>query len=566
MERSSTDQNLSTIINRNSTRRRSLIYSNDYKNSSSDDESTENKEADVQESLLEKEAVSADLEEIKSIIHTIELTYKTNRLKRGKSSNPDNQVENYRSQFGDILFLETSTTIFDADYFKKSQMYGIYILFWLGTAFLMMNNIVHYWIENKTPFYQLPIVKILRQDLFKVALTDLAMYLSTYFAFFVQYLCLKKIVRWKRTGWLIQGTYDLLFLGFWLTVGSKHVFAFPWIARVFLLLHSLVFLMKMRSYSFYNGYLWNITEELEFSQKYLERCTPDNEKLKGAKNIESYKETLINSVKFCKFELAYQGSNNFQSSDPNVLQDPATIAFPQNITLKNFFQFTMFPTVVYTLNFPRTKRIRWGYVFEKIAAIFGIFFLMIIVAQNGMYLLVEKAHASRTLPLNERAQQYCLVLLDIIPYFLLQYLFTFFIIWEFILNVIAELSRFADRDFYGPWWSCTDWGEFARIWNRPVHKFLLRHVYHSSISTIKLNKVQASLFTFMLSALIHELVMFSIFRVLRGYLLLFQMSQLPMMFISNTKFFRDKKTLGNVVCWIGFISGPSIICTLYLFF
>ena len=227
----------------------------------------------------------------------------------------------------------------------------------------------------------------------------------------------------------------------------------------------------------------------------------------------------------------------------------------------------MFPTVVYSLKFPRTKRIRWGYVMEKSFAVFGIIFLMITVAQNWMYPIVVRAQEASKLPMSrEKVLQYCLVLLDMIPPFLMEYLFTFFLIWDVILNAIAELSRFADRDFYGPWWSCTDWSEFARIWNRPVHKFLLRHVYQSTISTFKLNKNQASLVTFIILSFVHEFVMFVIFRKVRFYMLALQMSQLPLIMISRTKFMRDKKVLGNVICWVGFISGPSMICTLYLVF
>lgn len=544
----------------------------DYHNSSSDDDQSGQVTPDKVISQP-----SDSIEKIKSRINSIDQvnthlrTRKPKKLKAKETEKPKGKEEevdkdDYRSQFGDIKFLETSTTIFDAQYFKESQFYGIYILFWLATGFLMFNNIIHAYLDDRKLFYNSPVVQILKKDLFKIAFTDLLMYLSTYFAFVIQYLCLKGYIHWERTGWIIQGTYDFVYLLGWTLVGSEHLLDYPWIGRVFLLLHSLVFIMKMHSYGFYNGYLWKISEELEFSESYLSRLNDKNPKIPEGTDIEHARQILQNSIKFCKFELSYQASHKFICDDPNVLQDVEKVEFPNNITLKNFFDFTMFPTLVYTLNFPRTKRIRRSYVLEKVAGVFGIFFLMIIVAENGMYPLVMKAVDSKSLPLKEKTLQYLLVLMDLIPYFLLQYLFTFFIIWEFILNVVAELSRFADRDFYGPWWSCTDWGEFARIWNRPVHKFLLRHVYHSSISAIKLNKLQASLFTFVLSSLVHEMVMFSIFRVLRGYLLLFQMSQLPLMMLSNTLFMKDRKVLGNVICWVGFISGPSIICTLYLFF
>jgi len=100
---------------------------------------------------------------------------------------------------------------------------------------------------------------------------------------------------------------------------------------------------------------------------------------------------------------------------------------------------------------------------------------------------------------------------------------SWYIIWECILNLLAELTYFADRGFYADWWNSVSWDQFARDWNRPVHNFLLRHVYHSSISTMKVNKNTATLITFFLSACAHELVMWCLFKKLRGYLLLLQM-------------------------------------------
>lgn len=108
------------------------------------------------------------------------------------------------------------------------------------------------------------------------------------------------------------------------------------------------------------------------------------------------------------------------------------------------------------------------------------------------------------------------------------------------------------------------WDQYARDWNRPVHNFLLRHVYHSSISFMRVNKHTATLITFFLSALIHELVMWCIFKKLRGYLLILQMSQLPLVQLSRTKLLRDRKTLGNMMFWIGLLTGPSLLTSLYL--
>jgi sterol O-acyltransferase len=139
-----------------------------------------------------------------------------------------------------------------------------------------------------------------------------------------------------------------------------------------------------------------------------------------------------------------------------------------------------------------------------------------------------------------------------------------YLIWELILNLLGELTRFSSREFYGEWWNCTTWDAFARDWNKPVHNFLLRHVYHSSISTFQISRQTATLITFLLSSVVHELVMWCIFKKLRGYLLLAQMFQLPLVALSRTRMMKDRKTLGNCLFWLGIWTGPSFLSASYL--
>ena len=56
-------------------------------------------------------------------------------------------------------------------------------------------------------------------------------------------------------------------------------------------------------------------------------------------------------------------------------------------------------------------------------------------------------------------------------------------------------------------WNSTSWDEFSRKWNKPVHNFLLRHVYASTIASYKFSRSRAMFVTFLLSAAAHELVM-----------------------------------------------------------
>jgi sterol O-acyltransferase len=444
-----------------------------------------------------------------------------------------------KSKLSDVKFSNVQSILDKSMGAPNGEFSGFFNLFWVAVAIIILNITVNIYLEQG---WRMDIVNILLTKLVDIALTDLLMYLSIYVVYLIQYAVKKNWIEWERSGWIISSVFEFAFC-IHFTSFAEHQ-QFPWIGKIFLFLHALVLLMKMHSYSFYNGYLWKLKRESEFSTGFLKKIHHTRSNGDLIKELEA-------SIEFCEFELKSQST---------------TTPFPSNISLKNFVWYTMFPTVVYQIDFPRTPKIRWTYVGEKLAAIFGIISLMIIIAQNMMYPIAMRAIALRELPVMDRIYQYPLLLLNLMPSFVIIYLLVFYLIWDAILNCIAELTRFGDREFYGPWWNCVSWDQFARLWNIPVHKFLLRHVYHSSISAFKLSKTQATLFTFLLSSIIHEGAMFVLFHKVRGYLLFLQMCQLPLVAISKTRFLRDRHILGNVIFWCGIISGPSMMCTLYLTF
>lgn len=95
----------------------------------------------------------------------------------------------------------------------------------------------------------------------------------------------------------------------------------------------------------------------------------------------------------------------------------------------------------------------------------------------------------------------------------------FFIVFEFCLNFYAVLSGFADRQFYQDFWNATNFDEYARKWNRPVHEYLHRHWYldllkrHRGITVFK-----ATVFTFFYSIYFHEIFLTVLFKQMSFYL------------------------------------------------
>ena len=74
-----------------------------------------------------------------------------------------------------------------------------------------------------------------------------------------------------------------------------------------------------------------------------------------------------------------------------------------------------------------------------------------------------------------------------------------------LLNLSAELLRFGDRQFYKSWWNATTFESYWRLWNMPVHNWIARHVYFPCLRQ-GWSKRSAGLLCFVLSALLHELI------------------------------------------------------------
>ncbi|KAK0438105.1 MBOAT, membrane-bound O-acyltransferase family-domain-containing protein [Armillaria borealis] len=256
---------------------------------------------------------------------------------------------------------------------------------------------------------------------------------------------------------------------------------------------------------------------------------------------------------------------------------PEYLVWPNNITFKNFAVYQLIPTLVYELEYPRTDRlyplsidnapisdaccrIRPLYIFEKTTATFGTFALLYSVTETFI------------LPKTETPGSFFRSLLELSLPFMLAYLLLFYIIFECICNAFAELSYFADRRFYDDWDQilCSIGGtphpgtKFSRKWNKPVHMFLLRHVYASTMASYKLSRTSAMFITFFLSACVHELVMVIVTRKIRMYLFLLQLIQIPLIALTRMPIIKQNQMLGNVVFWLGLYAGFPLLCVAYV--
>ncbi|KAK0708410.1 MBOAT, membrane-bound O-acyltransferase family-domain-containing protein [Lasiosphaeris hirsuta] len=510
-----------------------------------------------------------------------------------------------RGKFSDLVFTRTFSAFDRQNPEANSIFHGFFTLFWMAVFLFVVRVGAQNYQRHGNPLGTNEVMRTMfRKDVLVLLVADGVMCAVTGVGWVLQRMVRRGLVDWDRTGWVLQNIWQSVFIA--AVIGLTMLRDWPWTHTVFFVMHGLTMLMKMHSFAFYNGYLssaYKKRSQLLAKLKELEHISPihspstteppvsaiSTSHLAAPPSAHEYKE-LRRSMPYMKvpdidkiataissgelldgdqvdvFERMLKWEVDALTDELKGKSTAAAHAYPNNLTLANHYEFIVLPTLVYELEYPRSESISLSYAAEKAAACFGVIFVMILISQTYIYPVVMETVRMKDegVPIATRFQYFPWMLSDLIFPFMLEYLLAWYLIWETILNFTAEMTYFADRNFYDAWWNSVSWDQFARDWNRPVHNFLLRHVYHSSISAMRVDKHTATLLTFLLSACVHELVMWCIFKKLRGYLLFLQMCQLPLVGLSRTKWLRNRSTVGNMFFWFGIFTGPSLLCSLYL--
>lgn len=532
-------------------------------------------------------------------------------LQKGIEREKREAKDKNRTRLRDLVFTRQFTT-FDRQNpaSAESPFFGFFTLFWLSMVLLFVQVSMHNWRAYGSILGSNQIMKMMfSHDVFVLGVTDGVMCAATVEAYVLSKLVQKGYINWAKQGWIIQNVWQSIYLA--TTIWWTWFREWPWTHSIFIFLHCLVFVMKQHSYTFYNGYLSSVSRRrkvLQLKLKQLEHAQPappdmtGKDTAAGAPSLlghsngdlkdhrpsmlrtstnlvteQSDVATVASAIESGRpFDLAqlqaFESVIKSEISDLNkqlegkMPSPEKTNTYPHNLRLGNFAEFICLPTLVYELDYPRQEETNWWYVAEKTAATFGVLGVMMVVSQGFIYPAVARTVAMKEagMPLDERWKEFPFIVSEMLFPLLIEQLLTWYVIWECILNVLAEVTRFADRGFYGDWWNSVSWDQYARDWNRPVHNFLLRHVYHSSISTFHLSRNAATFVTFLLSALVHELCMTILFKKVRGYLFTMQLLQMPLVTLSRTKLLKGRTVLGNVIFWLGLFVGPSFLTSLYL--
>ena len=233
--------------------------------------------------------------------------------------------------------------------------------------------------------------------------------------------------------------------------------------------------------------------------------------------------------------------------------------------------FVFAPTMLYSESYPKTDRIRKSIVLERLAGIILCFISMYIVVEEYILPVVQnlallKSSANIHEYIIGAIYSFSKLLLPCNAYFLLG----FFFVFEYWCNLFAELTCFADRQFYTDWWNGISFYDFSTRWNIPVHKFLQRYIYRHLIDEAKYSKSTAMTVTFLFSSIFHELVMFVMMgpsKYIFTFLFVYQMLQIPLIsLVVGTGWAKKNVNLANWVFWIMLVLGiPTVVLSYALF-
>ncbi|CAO0799819.1 unnamed protein product [Mucor circinelloides] len=429
------------------------------------------------------------------------------------------------------LYFKARLTQFDLSNTDSSNgaFRGFYTLFWIAMGMYVIQSIVRCY-EQEGILLSLGFYRLISEDGLALLISDLTMVSMTLFSVLFSKLLMWGVLPYETFGVVIQHTCQALFL--FVNIYWTFWRNWPWVQSGFFTMHTIVMMMKTHSYTALNG-------DLSVKLRRLRQLKAELPKL-----IASGKEDgqVAEKIQHMESEIAFLEGELVHGNT----------RYPDNVTIANFLDYLLVPSLVYWMEYPRTDKIRVWYVFEKTTATLGSFLMLYVTTER--WILPKLYDPNMSEPR---------VILELLFPFMINYLFIFYIIFECILNAFAELSRFADRNFYDDWWNSITYDEFARKWNKPVHHWLLRHVYAQSIESYKLSKTNATFVTFLLSSIFHELVLIIVTHKIRLYMFFIQMLQLPMIVIGRMPLFRKRFWLGNSFFWLCMLFGPPLLGILY---
>ncbi|KAM3132959.1 hypothetical protein pb186bvf_014955 [Paramecium bursaria] len=240
--------------------------------------------------------------------------------------------------------------------------------------------------------------------------------------------------------------------------------------------------------------------------------------------------------------------------------------FDYFLDFKHYLYFLAAPTLCFQLTYPRSKSVRKLWVLKRVIEYLLVSAFQVIIWYQYVEPLLNNTYEivrddPRYVRLFER-----LLKLSLPNTYL--WIAMFFGGFQCALNITAELLRYADRQFYKDWWNCKNLEEYWKLWNIPVHHWLVRHIYLPCLKS-GLSKSTANMIVFFISALGHEYIVSASLGIIEYWAFIGMIMQAPVIQIQKKieKIFKlQNSQLGNLMFWCSFcIIGQPILIFVYYF-
>ncbi|XP_076358302.1 diacylglycerol O-acyltransferase 1-like isoform X2 [Tachypleus tridentatus] len=249
------------------------------------------------------------------------------------------------------------------------------------------------------------------------------------------------------------------------------------------------------------------------------------------------------------------------------------VRYPLNLNIRDIYYFMFAPTLCYELNFPRSARIRKRFLLKRIIE------MVYLASSDSMYeLSLTEFNLKQDMKIYNNSNLQILLLQLIlgmvqqwivpiirntlqplkVPNHIIWLLF-FYWFFHSCSNAVAEILRFADREFYRDWWNAETVNYFWQNWNIPVHRWAVRHLY-KPLTNRGFSKNQASMVVFFVSAFFHEYLVSVPLNMYRIWAFSGMLGQVPFaMFVSQYL----HNQYGNMAVWISIIIGQPLCILMY---
>ena len=226
--------------------------------------------------------------------------------------------------------------------------------------------------------------------------------------------------------------------------------------------------------------------------------------------------------------------------------------YPSNLTLTNFYYFLLAPTLCYELKFPRTPGRRYRFIFKRAAEFCCFSVVGVALCQQWVIPLVKNSMGTLTdmnvFGIAERLFKLA------VPNHIIWLLF-FYTIFHSAMNLLAEILRFADREFYRDFWNAETIQYFWQTWNIPVHRWCVRHVYKPLVRN-GFSRLTASVAVFLISAIFHEYLVSVPLHLFRLWAFWAMLAQIPLNIFTD-KVLKGGRA-GNIVVWLSLLVGQPM--------